>query len=166
MPRPSGLAKRREAPLAGRSEISPSSWLCCCGGGIVGACPLASDWLTPPSWIKERSQESTRSKQIAALLAEIGRRTPRSGLVKHGYYAIRNGWLHLDVLGTDKVRQLWSGTTEVDLDRLIMNTSKSKPETTFISKAACPATATAPPLVDRVPPFPWFSFSWTPEGGA
>ena len=118
----------------------------CC---IAGACPLASDWLTPPSWIKERSQESTRSTQVAALLAEIGRGTPESGLAKHGYYAIRNGWLHLDVLGTDKVRQLWSGTTEVDLDRLMMSTSKSRPETTFISKAARPATATAPPSVDK-----------------
>ena len=100
------------------------------GEGRECGCAMDADWVAQPSWVRG---PPTRSERIAAVFAEIARDTPAVQLEDHGYYAIRDGWVHMDFLGTHMALiGLWDGGNQLDLDALLIPLSKRRPHTTFV----------------------------------
>lgn len=116
---------------------SDGSWFSC---GAAG-CTLSRECAGAPegSILRDAAAASCacpasrgNSSAISALLATAAREAPRSGLARFGYYAVRDGWLHMNSVGTDGITGIWAGGRVADLDAMLVDISHKRPSTTYI----------------------------------
>lgn len=72
------------------------------------------------------------STAISDLLERIAHEAPGSGLLRFGYYAVRDGSVHMEKVGSDHITGVWAGGKKADLDVMLADISLMRPSTTFI----------------------------------